>query len=302
MYSNGWYQVGFEEDLTAELTPAAIGSRHLALVRTGTEVRAFDAVCPHRGAHLAMGGRYDREAIICPFHGYRIGLGREGEHGFRVHEYRTLVIGGLVFVSLSDTHDMGFRAYMEQLAQTHLIVPGFSLPMRTRPELVVENAFDNSHFRTVHHIQNEPRFRILPSQTGEFGVEGTLQYGDIWKPGGKPTDRDVIPFVARAFSPGVVLGSLGGYRPYTVLTAATPVTENDCLIRLSLIIPVGEGNVPPDKDYCLHLLRGSKAGLEMDRVIWENISTTAPCHYTAQDAAMLAFREFCSRFEEDLQS
>src|SRR5689334_9118972 len=57
MIYNGWYQVAFERDLTADVTPANIGTHPLALVRTETGVRAVDGVCPHRGAHLGYGGK-----------------------------------------------------------------------------------------------------------------------------------------------------------------------------------------------------------------------------------------------------
>jgi phenylpropionate dioxygenase-like ring-hydroxylating dioxygenase large terminal subunit len=299
MYRHGWYQVAFERDLTRELTPAAIGARRFVLVRTENGVRAFDAVCPHRGANLAAGGRLDREAIICPFHGYRIGLGRECEHGFRVREYSTLALGGLVFVQLSDSHDNGFRAFLEQLLENHFCVPGFVMHVQAEHEMVVENAFDNSHFRPVHGIHNDPRFRIRPSAGGEFAIEGMFEYGAIWKPDRKPTDKMHVPFIARAFSPGIVLGQVGGDRPYMVITAATPVTKNDCLIRLSLAVPNAERDAPGSEEFCTRVLRESKAGLEQDQVIWESISPTAVCHYTAQDAAVLAFREFCAGFEPE---
>ncbi|HET7081876.1 MAG TPA: Rieske 2Fe-2S domain-containing protein [Chloroflexia bacterium] len=298
MYRNGWYQIGFERDLTQDLTPAAIGTRRVVLVRGEGGIRAFDSVCPHRGANLAIGGRLDREAIVCPFHGYRIGLGRECEHGFRVREYPALLVGGLVFVRLSDSHDNGFREFLEQLDQDHYFVPGFTMRVMAPPAMVVENAFDNSHFRPVHGIHNEPRFRILPSQCGEFAIEGVFEYGAIWRADRKPTDKVRVPFVARAFSPGIVLGQVGGDRPYFTVTCATPITENDCLVRFSLAVPAGEGSTPPSEEFCQRVLRESKSGLEQDQVIWENMSINAPCHYTAMDAAVLAFKEFCRPFED----
>src|SRR5690349_2576663 len=62
MYSKGWFQVAFERDLAGDLTPASIGTVRLVLARMASGVRAFAADCPHRGAHLALGGRLDSEA------------------------------------------------------------------------------------------------------------------------------------------------------------------------------------------------------------------------------------------------
>src|SRR5690349_18065891 len=89
MSLHGWYQVAFERDLQRELTPASLGATRLLLVR-GEGVRAFDATCPHRGAHLGFGGRLEGDAVRCPFHGYRIGLTAAGGHPFRAREYAAL--------------------------------------------------------------------------------------------------------------------------------------------------------------------------------------------------------------------
>ena len=126
----GWYQVAFERDLTDELTPAAIGTLPLALLRTAGGVRAFDAACPHRGAHLAFGGRVCEGEIICPFHGYRVGLARESADGFCAREYPVLQVGGLVFARLSPEHENGLTPLLEELDRTHRIVPGFATSVR----------------------------------------------------------------------------------------------------------------------------------------------------------------------------
>src|SRR4029079_10157109 len=80
MYQHGWFQIAFDRELTREVSPSSIGQLRLVLVRVGSEITAFDAICPHRGADLGIGGRHDRGALVCPFHGFRIGLGQDSEH------------------------------------------------------------------------------------------------------------------------------------------------------------------------------------------------------------------------------
>src|SRR4051794_27985129 len=96
----GWHQVAFERELRETLTPVSIGNVPLVLVRGPNGIQAVDAICPHRGAHLAYGGRVDADTIICPFHGHRIGLGAASECHYQVRTYQTLSISGLVFVLL----------------------------------------------------------------------------------------------------------------------------------------------------------------------------------------------------------
>lgn len=298
MYYNGWYQVAFERDLSRDLTPAAVATKRLVIVRTPDEIRAFDAVCPHRGAHLAFGGRLDREAIVCPFHGYRVGLCASADKKFLAREYRTLVIGGLVFVRMSDSHENGLTELLEELDEDHYFVPGFEMYIRARAEMVIENAFDQTHFRTVHGVGNEPEFEIRPSKNGELTVDSIFEIPPSpWQKSGQ-NGMLQVPFTARAFSPGIVVSQLGGENPYWIITAATPDPDGGCTVRLSLAVRAAADGSPPKAELCHYLLRQSKAGLEEDQIIWENMSTTVSPRYTAEDASVLGFREFCQRIEE----
>ena len=66
MYEHGWYQAACEQDLGEGLTPVSFGSRRLMAVKRDGTVRVFDAVCPHRGASLAHGGKLEGEWALVP--------------------------------------------------------------------------------------------------------------------------------------------------------------------------------------------------------------------------------------------
>ena len=298
MGRRGWYQVGFEHEITASVTPAAVGRMRLVILKGPAGLRVADAVCPHRGADLGFGGRWDGRSIVCPFHNCRVGLGEPSEHGFSVNEYRTLVAAGLVFVQLSDDQDNGFSDFIERLAATTLVVPGFTLKVRTAAELVIENAFDQAHFAPVHGIGTTGRFRMCPSEHGELVAEGVFHLPPSqWQRGQAGADGGHVPFLARAFSPGLIVSDLGGDHAYTVITAATAQPDGDALIRLSLSIPRTNGR-DPSKDLIEFLLRRSRSGLERDRMIWEHLSPMASPRYTPLDAPVREFRDFTARFEE----
>jgi nitrite reductase/ring-hydroxylating ferredoxin subunit len=299
MYQHGWFQIAFDRELTREVSPASIGQLRLVLVRVGSEITAFDAICPHRGADLGIGGRHDRGALVCPFHGFRIGLGQDSEHGFCVRRYRTLTIGGLVFVQLSDQHDNGFADALETLARDRFILPGFSLNVRSTADIVIENAFDQAHFRPVHAIGMQGEFSVRPTQNGELTVEGMFDLPiSRWQRSQTATDGAYVPFQAKAFSPGVVISDLGGAHPYTVITASTPNGDGSCTIRLSLALPKDEQDRPPKPELCEFLLRRSREGLEKDRVVWEHRCESAPARYMSIDEPVKEFRMFCARFAE----
>ncbi len=296
MYSHGWYQVAFERDLTSAVTAVAVGSRQLVLVRGPDGVRGVNAFCPHRGAHLGFGGQVEDGTIVCPFHGYRVGIGHVSTDGFCVRSYPTLAVGGLVFVRVSSAEDNGFAGTMAGLDARRYFVPGFALHVRAPAELVIENAFDRPHFRVVHGIGTDGRFETRPGEHGELTATGVFAVpeGRWQRADGADVPRRV-QFSARAFSPGLVICDLDGSPPYGVLTAATPTADGDCVVRVSLVMPA-DGSRPPSAKLCEHLLQQSRAGLDKDRLIWEHMWFSAPCQYGARDATVVAFRQFCHRF------
>jgi 3-ketosteroid 9alpha-monooxygenase subunit A len=294
----GWYQVAFERELGAGPTEVSFAGRALMLVATQAGPVAFDRHCPHRGANLACGGRYRDEAILCPFHGRRIGLGTPGEDGFFVRRYRTLTVGGLIFVLLDERFEHGLAARMTALDRDHYFVPGFTIQARCRPELVIENAFDRRHFHFVHGLSTTPDLILVVGEGGELAVRGRFSTTskNSWQKG-STSSAAPLDFLARVYSPAICVTELGdpAGRPYLVVTTATPIGDSECLIRVSLALPTGAGQ--PDPAYARALLRDSRTSIEQDRAIWENLDT----RYTRQapdDDLVRAFYAFCGRLAE----
>jgi len=296
-YRHGWYQVAFERELTGEVSAASVGATALVVLRTPGGVRVADAACPHRGAHLGYGARFRSGALVCPFHGFRVGFGEPSDEGLCVREYHALTVGGLVFVQMSDVHDNGYAKVMENLQATHLLVPGFAMTVRAPSELVIENAFDRGHFRPVHGIGIGRAFEMRPSQHGELVFEGVFELpSSRWQRAQPGRELSDVPFVARAFSPGIVVSELGGAYPYTVITAATPTEDGSCVIRLSLALPLDAAAGPPRPELQEYLLRRSRDGLEKDRIVWEHLSATSDAPDSVLDAPVREFRAFCRLF------
>lgn len=312
MYRHGWYQVAFERDLVASITPLAFGDRPLMAVRRDDGVGVYDATCPHRGAHLAFGGAVDGGDVRCPFHNYQIGLGRDSNDGFCVAGLPTLVHGGMVFIRLSDSNDVDLPAALEELGADHTFWPGFEMEASTSIEMVMENGFDNAHFDAVHGLANRPLFETTNGALGELVVEGTFQIpsndwfsgngGESVKGGesvrgkarGAPMEAH---YRARAFSPGAVIATLDGEPPfnYTIITTASPGAEDGtCTIRLTLALP--RTGTPPHEAFAPALLEQSRRGLEQDCEIWNRLSPSTPPRFTELDAAVIEFARFCKKF------
>jgi 3-ketosteroid 9alpha-monooxygenase subunit A len=292
---SGWYLVVFERELTGDITPVDVDSTPVVLTADGDRIRAFDAICPHQGANLGYGGRLDAQAIICPFHGKRITLGTQAGTEYCVREYPVLGYGGMVFVRFTEQHENGLEELLEELASDHVFVPFNRAPFAAAGKLVIENAFDAGHFRPVHGIRNAPKFSVCRTGAGSFVAQGRLHVLPTPWYQGQPGQVLEVPFRACAFSPHLVFSHIGGDDPYWIITGTTP-TADGCLVRQALAIP-RSGTAPPNADRITYLARASKEGMEKDRIIWEHLHQPANPRYGPEDAALLAFREFCADLE-----
>jgi hypothetical protein len=304
-YDRGWFQLAFETDLGEALTPLTFADRALVAVRDGTSkaVRVFDAVCPHRGAHLGYGGRLVGAAIRCPFHAYRIGLGETSDDGFSVREYASLLACGGLFVRLSDHPTPDLPGALEEMSRGHSSIPGFEMTAGTSIEVVIENGFDSAHFRSVHGIMNLPSLSVGRGRFGELQGEGRFEiprggwYESAETTGSKLTAR----YLAYAYSPGVFMAELAGDPPfrYRIMTTATPQGGGSCTIRLTLLLPDTEGRAA-DERFGRELLAYSRDGLEKDCAIWNRLDLHHVPRYTARDDAARLFAEFCHSFRSGL--
>lgn len=303
----GWYQVAFEREITKDLSPIRIGDRDLILVRTGDVFAAYDAACPHRGAHLAHGGCLRDDHVVCPFHGYPVGLGQDSDHRFRVRGYRTLAVGGLIFVLLDEAHERGFSAAMEELDASQFFVQGFALDTKASPELVVENGFDGAHFSSVHGLARQPRLRLGPSSgngAGVMVVEGLFEapsdvagWGEAETSTAHGGQGARIGFTAHVFSPSLCLTRLEtGNGEYRVLSGAVPDGRGTTTVRVSVIAPPGPDGSPPASGAIRQLLRDSRLAYEQDVVIWDHMIPGVEPDYAAGDELIREFHHYCRRF------
>ncbi|MFG2720778.1 Rieske 2Fe-2S domain-containing protein [Streptomyces sp. NPDC048416] len=302
----GWHLFAFLSELTGNLTPLAIGPRRLMAVRQHDEVRLFDANCPHRGAHLGIGGTVDGDCVICPFHGKRITLGDTTGRRWAVREHPVLRWGQALFTRLGqdDADDRGLPAALAAFDATHPLVAALTRDIAAPAELIVENAFDGDHFTALHKVPKVGGMQTRPGEAGELVIEGEffMQTSPWQDDRAKEAVRweavrtgvvrwDYRPrFLARAFSPGVVVTEFGPPgRTHVIVTAAVP-TATGCTARVAIGVSAGhEAELPM-------LIAGSHKAIGEDISIWENLDLTAEPHYDAGDRPVLAFKAFCAGF------
>lgn len=301
MQYGGWFQIAFERDLKGELATVQVGNLRLLCVRRGAGIEVYDAICPHRGADLGVGGKLEGNDVVCAYHGHRIALDEQDGGPFCVRGYRALSVGGLVFALIAASEEGELPGVLAELDRTHQITPGFEKSMRVAPELVIENAFDADHFRPVHDVI-EVIAKPPVIERGVFTVQTTLRVGpSAWQGGDNDGTFIDVPLLARAFSPNVTITqiAMGGDNPHYVIAAGTPQPDGSSIVRLSVAMPRGADGSPPPPEVAQMILQFESFGLEQDRPVWENLTTAITPKYTAADATVLAYRRFCERFKLD---
>ncbi|MBV8139432.1 MAG: Rieske 2Fe-2S domain-containing protein [Deltaproteobacteria bacterium] len=305
MRYGGWYQIAFERDLQADVSSVPVGDRRLLIVRSGGEINVYDAVCPHRGADLGVGGKLlDPRVLTCPYHGHRIALGGEGGGPYCVAKYPSMVRSGLIFALVGGFEIGKLPDMLDYLEGTHKIFAGFTKTIKVPPEMVIENAFDWAHFPPVHDVL-KVEYGEPTMEDGVFTATTKLRVGpSMWQGTGDGTHHDdgttfvEVPLLARAYSPNLTITQVavgGGDHPHYVIASAVPMLDGTSTIRLSVAMPVVDGFAPP-QEFADLMLQFESMGLEQDRPVWENLALNATPKYTAEDDNVLKYRKFCERF------
>jgi glycine betaine catabolism A len=213
-FRNAWVCVGRVEDLprpgtwlNAPLTPAGV----LVVAQPAGELRAFHAVCTHRGAAFLDAEEGESARFTCPYHDFAFELdGRACAQVSDLAPVRVATSHGFVFVTLDDAAPPLSEALGELppwLARLGLAAPPplkrarrVAYDVGARWDLVVENFQESLHFASVH-----PALEALtPSGAAETWMP---QRGGPWLGG-------LMPLVAGAET--VSLSGRRGERPFLV--------------------------------------------------------------------------------------
>ena len=182
-----------------DYTVYTVGDQSVMLVRVDdATVKAYHNFCPHRGTALAQGcGSFERQRIVCPFHGWRwdlaghnqLVLEREEFRGgelrdsdVALREVRSAVFAGFVFINLDskcgsfDDYIAPVRHWIEDLAigdMHHYWWKSIRVPANWK---VAQEAFFEAYHVSATHPQLEKVGRDIV-----YGdrTEGDLAYRNV---------------------------------------------------------------------------------------------------------------------------
>jgi phenylpropionate dioxygenase-like ring-hydroxylating dioxygenase large terminal subunit len=174
-YPKGWFTVAWSSELLpGDVKPLRYFGKDLVLFRTASgEPRVLDAHCPHLGAHLGHGGKVDGESLVCPFHAWRFdsaGQCVEIPYAKRIPPraqvacWPSIEKNGVVMVwhdaaggppafQVPDVEYVKKEGWLAEEAHAEWVI-------RSHIQELVENAVDQSHFRSVHRLPSAEIFEL----------------------------------------------------------------------------------------------------------------------------------------------
>ena len=305
---NGWFSIGAGADLSpGDVRPVSYLGRELVLFRSedGT-ARAFDAHCPHLGAHLGVGGRVCGTGITCPFHGWRFdgegqlievpGMDRVPRAGTRT--WPVCERNGCIFIwhhadGASPTYDvLGYRP--DEADWTPWRTNSYRV--RVHVQDLTENIIDRSHFAAVHDMEPPERDHF------EVRFEGASM---IVEQSLKVTAVDVAGYEIQTTSttcgPGIVAVEVS-QDPIEMLTfiTQTPIDEELTEVRLNFSM-----KALPDESATQTISelndRITNEQFTQDVPIWENKVYRARPMLTKNDGPVAQYRRWFRQFYSDTE-
>lgn len=158
----GWYWVMASQNLKrGQVKPAELAGRQLAVWRSASgSVHAFDAYCPHMGAHLAE-GRVIGDSLRCFFHNWRFEANgscseipclKRGDAAITARAWPVEERYGLIWLWPGIEPGPFLPVPPELKDKSIRFRLGKRFTKGCHPNVVMVNAIDEQHFQTVHRL------------------------------------------------------------------------------------------------------------------------------------------------------
>jgi 3-ketosteroid 9alpha-monooxygenase subunit A len=301
-FPRGWFIVCSAEDVTSEKSTRLFffGRKMVAFRDSEGKVAVLDAVCPHMGAELGVGGLVDEGGVRCPYHHWRYGPDGKCNHipysnaippRARVHSYPVQEVNGLIMV----WHDPEFGE------------PDFDVPVleayddpqwmrwklerndvRSVPMELLDNIADVGHFLPVH--QAKPLY-FENQFVGHQAIQILDQTHETLA-----TEAGTMRTSTTYHGPGLMLTYLEGQYDSWMLLSSTPVDDENMVIWFGLMVNANGPKTPEFLAMHKQFLDAARVATGQDIQIWENKDFVEKPLLCRDDGRILEAREWYRQF------
>jgi nitrite reductase/ring-hydroxylating ferredoxin subunit len=288
-YPTGWFQVGWTDGYApGQVVAERYFGQDLVFFRTGPGDReplgrmvAFDAYCPHMGAHLGHGGSVEGTCLRCPYHGWlwdaegrnvEVPYGDRQSTNARTRSWSIREVSGLVYLwhAADGSAPQWDPPHMPEADTDDFYAPypwaTHREPMRMHPQFAAENFPDLAHMRYVHRWEQIPDISLWQ----EAGPVLRVDYeGVISTPKGSVR----VATENTAYGVGLNINRVADGLRSTTLGAFTPIdqTQSEGFITVWVAKPDLQSSEPDGLARSIAAAnRRELFGPTADRRVWEH--------------------------------
>jgi 3-ketosteroid 9alpha-monooxygenase subunit A len=242
MFPKSWYQVAYSHEIKKDsIRTLRYFGKELVMFRDANgEVHAFDAHCPHLGAHLGQGCVVEN-TIRCPFHHWRfdaqgqcvaIPYAQKIPPKATLRRYHTHELAGMVFVHSHQRDEpppFVTGGELQTRADNWVRSRSFERQVRMRCQDLPENTVDPAHLTVLHGYSSMPAFEYEVSDAC-FSIGYTSVYQKMFMQ---------LPSKVRfnIYEPGAIVFKMKYLKSEIMLiTTVSPVNAENCDVRLNLFL------------------------------------------------------------------
>ncbi len=275
-YANGWFRIAYSDELKpGELHSARYLGRDLVMFRDSAgRAHVLDAICPHLGAHLGVGGKIvEGDRIRCPFHAWEWGADggcRKVPYSdrlpanARIRAWTVCEKNGLVLVW---HHDQDAPPSFELPDLPHYGQPDWTpyrilrWQVKSRWLDMNENAVDRAHFVYVHGAHT------MPQSTVE--AEGPVLRCQSRMKLGTPKGDIAGGIDTTDYGPAFQTVHLTGIIETWMVNTATPIDEETTDVTFAYSVHAVDG-ASDQHGVGAAIIRDLEKQMHQDIPIWEN--------------------------------
>ncbi|KAF9990254.1 hypothetical protein BGZ75_002887 [Mortierella antarctica] len=319
-FPNGWYKLA----RSGEVKPGQVVSvnglgRSFAVYRgeVDEQVHVLDALCPHLGANMAIGGVVEGDTIKCPFHGWKFGsdgacvdipYAKSIPSLARTKRWTHREFAGIIVVwyDAEDREPM-YEPVPFPLAEGTFRKVGYrrgTLPMHIQD--FAENAADWMHFSLLHDRLSIPildRFFYIKHRTVCNYDPATNPFNFVFND--YPTVHSIFsddPIQAAEAQAQVEFTGPGGLVYFRFFTPRGQV------VVVKSFLPVGEKGLQltmEDEAYAdktvpylvaKHVIREANKAFDDDIFVWRHKTYKHQPVFVKEDAPVKQFRDYYKKF------
>jgi phenylpropionate dioxygenase-like ring-hydroxylating dioxygenase large terminal subunit len=295
LFPSGWYYMADSKTIKkGKIKPFKYFDMDLALGRTSTgKIQLFKAHCPHLGAHIGLGGKFDGEQVVCPFHGWKHTLDKMCDKGLKISSLPVQENWGKIFMWYSNDHRAPDYDVvpLNQLSKGHFTLQTNTLIVKAPLIEIAENMPDLEHYLNIHNMKETLLSKInIKENTFEFNFKidtaATLT-------------KDLKSECQNTFyGPGLLWINITHTFNMKSLIFCTPIDEKTSFLKQQTIIPL---KFNPFKFLTLYLplCFFYKREIKKDVRIWENKIQGGSNYQLLQDSSIYKLRKW---FEDKISN